>query len=211
MVHDFIRSIWKRFILKRVHYRDAYQRLDSLYRIADPWDLASDTERVRFEQTSRLIEEHFGPVGSLLEIGSGEGHQTEHLLPICKGYTGVDVSERACARARVRHPEARFIAGDPFGSSDLHEHLPVDVAVACEILYYVEDVDAALRWLTENARGCLISAYTRQFEVLRPHIESIPGVELSSIKHGEHEWIVAWWKGEGATTGGSDPSRDRPS
>lgn len=210
MVHEFVRSIWKRFILKRVHYRDAYHRLNSLYRIADPWDLSSDAERVRFQQTSRLIEEHFGPVGSLLEIGSGEGHQTEHLLPICGEYIGVEVSERACMRARARLHRVRFVTGDPFGSADLREYLPVDVAVACEILYYVQDVDAALRWLTDNARGCFVSAYARQFEILRPRIEQMPGVTFDRITHGEHEWNVAWWRGEGATRGESDPNRDRP-
>jgi len=207
-VHEIGRSIWKRLLLKRIHYRNAHGTLNSLYRLADPWDLASDAERVRFEQTTRLIDKHFGPVGALLEVGSGEGHQTEYLLPICREYTGVEVSERACMRARARLPQARFIAGDAFSSGDLQDYLPVDLAVACEILYYV---DAALRWLTQNARGCFVSAYARQFEILRPRIERIPGVTISSIAHEAHEWNFAWWRGAAATQDESGPNRDRPS
>src|SRR3954449_9762847 len=97
-----IRRLWSRLILRRVHFADRHELLDSLYRMHDPWGMTHPRERFRFEETNRLISSAYGSPHSILEIGCGEGHQSEYLARICKQLVGLDVSARAVARAKAR-------------------------------------------------------------------------------------------------------------
>ena len=73
LVPEALRKQWARLVLHDIHFSDKYDRLDALYRIRDPWEMDTEPQRFRFRETNRLIDEHFGRVGSLLEVGCGEG------------------------------------------------------------------------------------------------------------------------------------------
>lgn len=92
---EYMRSPWKRLMHRDLRYRDRHRRLDELYRLSDPWEMDSDRERFRFQETNRLIESAFGRPATILEIGCGEGHQSEYLARICDWLTAIDVSARA--------------------------------------------------------------------------------------------------------------------
>ena len=94
-----LKGLWARAVLHNVHYGDRHERLDALYRVNDPWGLDSPGELFRFEQTNRVIAREFAPVGDLLEIGCGEGHQSRHLAQACGRLHGCDISPRAVGRA----------------------------------------------------------------------------------------------------------------
>jgi len=176
-----------------VHFADKHDRLDALYRIHDPWGMESESQRFRFAQTNRLIIERFGHVETLLEIGCGEGHQSEALLDVCDELVGFDVSARAVARARARCPAGTFVAGDLF-TSDLLKGRRFDLVVACEVLYYVRDPRAALERLCELGDACLVTYYRRPAEELDPLVLAIPGVESTHIERESSRWTVAWWR-----------------
>lgn len=71
----------------------------------------------------------FLPTGSILEIAPGFGRWTEHLIPNCSTYLGVDLAERcvtACADRFPNQESVRFAVNDgrslpmvPDGSVDL--------------------------------------------------------------------------------------------
>ena len=69
-------------------------------------------EQSRFIQTNALIEARIGRVETILELGSGEGHQSEHLSRLCRRLDGVDVSARAVQRAQEKLPNCRFGVGE---------------------------------------------------------------------------------------------------
>jgi SAM-dependent methyltransferase len=56
---------------------------------------------------------------ALLDVGCGLGHLLDFLQEreIDVHYTGVDLLEEMVQRARARHPEGRFLCGDPFGET----------------------------------------------------------------------------------------------
>jgi Nodulation protein S (NodS) len=187
---------WTRIPLHGVHFSDRHDRLELLYRVPDPWQMESEKQSFRFHETNRLIEEHFGRVATLLEVGSGEGHQSAHLLRVCDRLFGIDVSRRAVVRARRRCPDAVFAAADV---GDVEQVLPTmrfDLVVACEVLYYMSDVAGTLKRLSELGRACLVSYYDDPADRLDPHVLGIPGVESELIRHGESTWRVAWWRNE---------------
>ena len=67
--NNMLRGLWSRISLRGVHYSDRHGRLDSLYRIRDPWGMETEREEFRFKETNRLIKTHIGHVATLLEIG----------------------------------------------------------------------------------------------------------------------------------------------
>lgn len=167
---------------------------DEVYRLRDPWAMTRPGEQARFEATARLMIEAFGTVEHLVELGSGEGHQSEVFARRCTTLTGLEASVRAVARAQRRLPGSRFLVGDltvPRWSATLS---PADVVTACEVLCYVPDVPAVLREMEALARkGCLITMYQDKWESISRWIESRPGVRIGSIRSHGLTWVTAWW------------------
>ena len=101
-----LREYWVRWALRGVHYADRAGKLDLLYVVEDPWRMESAREQARFAWTNGLIAAEFSPLETMLEIGSGEGHQSQHLSRLCARHFGIDVSARAVRRALRRRPAA---------------------------------------------------------------------------------------------------------
>jgi len=189
-----LKKIWMRFALRGVTYRDKYKKLNRLYLIGNPWRLDSPGEQYRFAETNRLIAENFGRVGSLLEIGCGEGHQSLCLLNVCDRLIGLDVSIRAVERARKKCPSGEFLVGSLF-SNVADTNALFDLVVACEVLYYMSDVSASLRRMQVLGRNCLVTYWDGVMKDLDPLVLSLPGVVSKIIKFQNTRWRVAWWPG----------------
>lgn len=199
------RGFWTRLVLHGVHYRDSYSRLDALYRLHDPWNMEDEAERFRFVQTNLLIESQFGHVGSILEIGCGEGHQSRELLRVCDSLYGIDVSPRAIARAKERCPQGRFAIGDMFQCKLLSEVPRFDLVLACEVMYYMRDIPAAIARCSQIGRACLVTYYQSQLAGLDPYFRAVPGAHNSSMSHGSKIWhTVMWSNGSGEQGKASD-------
>jgi SAM-dependent methyltransferase len=190
---DALRKQWTRLFLRDLHFTGRYDRIDALYRIRDPWELEREPQRFRYRETNRLIEEQFGRVGRMLEVGCGEGHQSQQLVQVCDQLVGIDISGRAIKRARARCPDAKFVKGDVFTSS-LGHGARFDLVVACEMLYYVRDVAAQLERFHELGRACLVTYYAKPARTLEAYVRSVPGVESTTVRYGPKSWTVAWWR-----------------
>jgi SAM-dependent methyltransferase len=191
-----LRDYWVRFALRRVHYTDRADRLDRLYLVKDPWRLQSAKEQARFAWTNRVVGEHFGRPETVLEIGCGEGYQSEYLTQACGQLYGIDVSPRAVRRARRRCREVRFVAGDPltFHFADMPQ--PVDLVVACEMLYYVKDISRFLDRLSTLGRACLVTYYEGQASSLDPYFTRWTGCRRAQFRCDDTEWRAVWWRND---------------
>ncbi len=187
--------MWRRYALRELSAADNYAGLQRLYALPDPWDMRSDREQSRFRQTNALIGSLTGRVGSILEIGCGEGHQSSHLATLCDRLDGIDVSERAIQRARMRVPACRFGVGDiatlPWS---LGEQERYDLVVACEMLYYVKDIDAALRDMSRRGRACLVTFFCPSARTVAPAVVAIDGAQRGWIFHEPYAWLWAFWR-----------------
>jgi SAM-dependent methyltransferase len=189
-----LRDCWVRLALRRVHYADRADKLDLLYAVEDPWRMGSAKEQARFAWTNRLIETEFGRPSAILEIGCGEGHQSQHLSRICDQLYGVDVSARAVRRAARRCPGGKFAAGDPFAFHLADMPAPVDLVVACEVIYYVKDVPAFLARLSALGRACLVTYYEGQASTLEPHFAALRDCRRERFQFDDVEWNAVWWR-----------------
>jgi 2-polyprenyl-3-methyl-5-hydroxy-6-metoxy-1,4-benzoquinol methylase len=177
-----------------LHYRDEMERFNRLYLIRDPWAMNCEREKFRFKETNRLITENFGHPHSLLEIGCGEGLQSSELQKVCDTLYGIDVSGRAVRRAKRRCPQATFAVGDVYRLPQSMQSTSFDLVTACEVLYYMADVPAALTRLCELGKGCLVSYYDGVREEMDKHVGKIPGVQFETISYGDALFTLAWWR-----------------
>ena len=189
-----MREYWHRVALRGAHYSESYQQLDRFYWVRDPWGMATEREQFRFRATNRIIAEQIGPCGNILEIGCGEGYQSVRLLETCQNLVGIDVSARAVDRARARCPSARFITGDVFSKDFGHSLVVADLVVACEVLYYVADVAAALRRMEQLGRACLVTYYDGEAVRMRKHLNVVRVLGSEQFEFGDTRWHAAWWR-----------------
>jgi SAM-dependent methyltransferase len=161
----------------------------------DPWGLDSACERSRFQWTNDLITRYLPPIGSILEVGCGEGHQSVYLSQVCRSLYGIDVSKRAIRRASYRCPQAKFAVGDPFDFSFSPLYEPIfDLVIACEVIYYCKDVTATLRRLGVLGRVCLVTYDDSQVDRLDPYIAALGCSQSDAFRCGDDGWIARWWK-----------------
>jgi SAM-dependent methyltransferase len=186
-----LRDYWVRLALRRVHYTDRVRNLDALYMVEDPWRMGSAKEQARFAWTNRLIAAHLSPLDTILEIGCGEGHQSQYLSPLCNRLYGIDVSPRAVRRARRRCPAGSFEVGDPFtfGSPNAQ---PLDLVVACEMLYYVKDIPRFLQRIACLGRACLVTYYEGHAKTLDPHFATL-NCRRENFHFDDTSWTAVWW------------------
>lgn len=187
------RRLWMKYALRGVGGSDNHARLDLAYTVEDPWNMESPMERARFQATNQVIERAFGRVGSVLEIGCGEGHQTQWLAQLSDEQYGLDVSAQAVERARQRLPQARFAAADLFNQPWGEQRHRFDLVTACEVLYYLSDPAATITRMRHLGRNGLVTFFAPACGRVGPHVEAIPGVHKEWIYHGGTAWLVAWW------------------
>lgn len=187
------RRLWMKYAMRTGGLDDSAD-FDLAYGIDDPWHMDSPTERARFEATNRIIEGAFGRVGSVLELGCGEGHQTAYLARISERQYGIDISARAIARARLRVPAAQFADTDVF-------HLPwdgarhrYDLVTACEVLYCLKDPGPTLDRMRHLGRCGLVTVFAPAGGRIGPYLERIDGLHKAWFAHGKTTWLVGWWR-----------------
>jgi ubiquinone/menaquinone biosynthesis C-methylase UbiE len=117
----------------------------------DPWEAHAKwwqdefTEGVDPEYTEQiipLIAEHLPSVGTMLDVGAGEGQIARVAASAGLGVVGIDPAWAQVAVGRDRAGGAAYLQGSatslPVASAS------VDVAVACLVFEHITDVDAAL-------------------------------------------------------------------
>jgi|JI81BgreenRNA_FD_contig_101_262793_length_4170_multi_3_in_0_out_0_2 SAM-dependent methyltransferase len=189
-----ISKLWKRLMLSRTAFANRHGKLRMVYMLDDPWEMASDREQHRFAQTNAqlaAIQPHYA---SILELGSGEGHQSLFLQQLCDRLSGVELSERAVERARQRCPTARFVVGGVDDAAALFPGERFDLVTACEVLYYASEPAAILAALQQRSPRIYVSAYRLRFDQMR-HLFNGPGWRsLPTITHGDTIWDCAIWE-----------------
>ncbi len=190
-----VSRVWRRYALPGVGANDNHGALQRLYALPDPWGMTTLREQSRFIQTNALIEARIGRVETILELGSGEGHQSEHLSRLCRRLDGVDVSARAVQRAQEKLPNCRFGVGEvtalPWQGEESARY---DLVVACEVLYYLSDASIAIDRMSRLGRTCLVTFFCPAARKVAPYLEAIPEMERGWIFHEPYAWLWAIWR-----------------
>ncbi|MDF2692867.1 MAG: hypothetical protein K0S65_1250 [Labilithrix sp.] len=195
-IRELARRMWMKYALRGVRQNDAHGRLDLAYRMPDPWHMNAAREQHRFAETNRVLEDRLGKrFGSLLEIGCGEGHQTEHLARLADEVTGLDVSANAVERARRRVPSAKFLAGDLLAQPWARERGRFDVVTACEVLYYMSDIPKFLQVMDDLGGACLVTYFAPAARLCEKPVMAMPSAQQTRFRFEDTEWVAAWWTG----------------
>ncbi len=151
-----IRTLWKRLVFRGVDFSDKHGAFETAYLVSDPYNLESPQEQHRFVQTNRIIEETFGHVDNILEIGCGEGRQSFYLQELCGRLEGIDISNRAVERARKHCPQGIFRQGDIV---DCSGHF--DLVTAFEVVYYSSDIANVLERMSALGNANRLKTFTQ--------------------------------------------------
>jgi len=194
------RTHWRRLALHGAPYAGRRRQFELLYLLADPWEMGSDAEASRLDWTDRLIAAQFARVGTLLELGCGEGHQSVHLARHCDQLFGVDVSRIAVARCRRRCPRGLFKVGSAAAPGFPYAPPVFDLVVACETLYYMRHPGRAIERLCRLGRACLVTYRAAESDALDPCLAEVAeGSELHRC--GAAAWRAVWWRNRPLDTG----------
>jgi peptidoglycan/xylan/chitin deacetylase (PgdA/CDA1 family)/SAM-dependent methyltransferase len=107
---------------------------DSFFAAEDPWNRASDYERLKFDDTLEMVPDL--PAGSALELACAEGHFTQRLAGKVGSLLATDISATALMRAQAR---CQGLANVTFQPLDfIRQPMPgrFDLIVCSEALYY---------------------------------------------------------------------------
>lgn len=189
-----LRGFWKKAMLRGTAFTGAYGKLRWLYSIEDPWEMSSEREQYRFRKVNDMLTAIAPRFGSILELGSGEGHQSLHLATIADRLTGVDISASAVERARRRCPDAEFAASELEAVPELFAGRRFDLVTGCEVLYYVRDAGSILSALQAMTEGIFVSNYLPRSEKMRPLFEGPGWRRLDNIVHEDTVWECFLWE-----------------
>jgi len=167
--------------------------MERMYLLKDPWKLASPREAARFALTNAVIAAVVPECSTLLEVGSGEGMQTEALLKVSRAVTGIEVSMAAVERAHRAVPAAEFITGRAEDAQTLLGTRRFDLVTACEVLYYAPDVEHVLTTLQSLAPRILVTSYEKRARRLSRHLEGPGWTRLEDMQaYGMRWWCYLW-------------------
>lgn len=171
-----------------------YRRMNRLYLLEDPWQLASPREHQRFALTNALIADIAPECGALLEIGSGEGEQTAHLRKVAGSVTGIEVSETAVNRARRAIPDAEYLVGCAEDAATLLSGRRFDIVTACEMLYYAPDPGRVLESLKSLAPRILVTTYDKRTRAVAAHLSGPGWSRLDDMVVEGTRWHCHLWQ-----------------
>jgi SAM-dependent methyltransferase len=173
-----------------------FSQWERFYLSENPWHFERSSEIHRFEETNRIIQEAIGPVETILEIGSGEGDQTQWLSRLARKINGVEISSTAVRRARRKfegNPRVSFQVGE---LPDLGIAERFDLVTAFEIVYYLtpENIRRAFDAMDKLGKKRILSVYWPHLNVLDASLFSTRSVAQQTIYwESKPRWLVVWW------------------
>ncbi len=128
---------------------------ENIYREGDPWLYeTSSYEQAKYAQTLELLPQP--RFLRALEVGSSIGVFTQRLSARADEVVGIDISARACRRARARCREQRHVRIERADLSRFSDARGFDLVVCAEMLYYLwelrSDRSAACRRVAKLLR-----------------------------------------------------------
>lgn len=92
------------------------KKMKQTHELSDPWSAELNRDAIR-----ELFQQECSSLGSVLELGSGEGHVTEILLPLSEKITAVEIASEAIEKAKRKEA----LQGDnvTFVENNIHTYL----------------------------------------------------------------------------------------
>lgn len=197
-----LRKCWVNWCLRRA-YAGSSAALNCMYLFKDPWRVDTPGEHIRFEETVSLIRNKIGShFGSILEVGCGEGVQTRYLSPLTERIIGLDPSPKAIRRAKAKKiSNAKFEVGDLMNYQGCETEI-FDLVSACEVIYYIQDIERAFEKLNSLGRVCVATYFRGRADHLDKFFAE-KKVSSEIIRSPVCEWTIVHWKSESNAQGGS--------
>jgi SAM-dependent methyltransferase len=172
--------------------------LERMYATPDPWNMSCAREQFRFTRTNEILRRELMAssrrAGSILEIGCGEGHQSEYLRRLCDRLSGIDIVPTAIERARRRGLDVEWILGHLEDQAWAKAGRRFDIVTACEVLYAVSDIPATLRLMSRLGDACLVTYFGGAAHAVERPLRAIRVEGRESFVFEYVCWTAVWWR-----------------
>ena len=81
-----------------------------------------------------------------------------------------------------------------------------DLVVACEVLYYMRDIPAAIDQMSRLGRACFVTFFCPSARLVADHLAGIPGLRRGWLYHDPYAWLWAYWEPGAEAPGGAAQS-----
>jgi SAM-dependent methyltransferase len=197
-VRRLMRRTWIKYAGHGMSAAEVLSGLERLYDTPDPWKMASAKEQFRFARTNEILARELvgaaRQVDSILEIGCGEGHQSEHLRSLCGRLTGIDIVATAIERARIRDPEVEWVLGNLEDQPWANTGRGFDIVTACECLYAFADIPGTLQLMSRLGSACLVTYFGGAAHAVERPLRAMPLDGRESFVFDDVTWTAVWWR-----------------
>ncbi len=124
----------------------------------DPWNLSRENA-ISYSRNDTINTIKRFEIKRVIEVGCGLGMSVAEYSKRCEGcyFSGVDISETAIAKARMRYPTIDFKIGEAKDIESIYNLNEFDCIVFGEIMWYIlDDLDAILEMLSKNYNGFIV-------------------------------------------------------
>lgn len=122
----------------------------------DPWEQTT-REQMALEKWMAVELVRRNKCRRVLELGCGLGEFTARLGEVSPAVLGVDISETAIKKARIKYPDINFEVADLL-NEEVYQRFRPDCIIMAEITWYVLDLLSAFkRLLSHNFGGRSVS------------------------------------------------------
>jgi len=199
-VSVLIRKVSKKLfsVMSKVTWH--YGAFDLNYFTQNPWCFDSGDEQFRFIRTNQILSEHLRNIRNILEIGSGEGHQTAYLSKLSPKITGIDISWIATKRARTALPRCQFLREDFLKISKKFKSQSYQLVTAFEVLYYVNPTKL-FEEMDRIGENCVVTYFDSIREDTLSSILKKYNPTVRKIQFESSQWSIYFWKSTQKTQG----------
>jgi len=111
---------------------------EEMYRdFDDPWEQTTREENLSYKSIVLFLCEKYN-FQRVMEIGCGFGHFTNEIQKLGIDVLGIDVSETAIQKAKLKFPDGNFMCGDIL-EFDLYKNFKPDCIIFSEVTWYILD------------------------------------------------------------------------
>ena len=180
-------------IINFTRYSSFTYIFDLIYLFQDPWKLNTDIEKKRFQKINNflLIKNNYKKYKTILEVGCGEGYQSQYLSLITKKLISIDISKIAITKANKR--KLKNVIFQRKKIEEISKNQNFDLIVLCEMIYYIKDIPNYLAKVETFTSKYLISYYSKENRILKK-IFNNKKFQITTFNKNKFEWFLVYFE-----------------
>jgi len=175
-----------------IHYKGLSRLFKILYWVPDPFRMKKNV--AYWQSMAQYFKQKKRFLGTVLDVGCGEGLFYPYIEDYCQSIEGVDVSYFAIRRARIHYPKGQFKVADLMQLSLPEKNKKYDTVLLMNVIYYLDSkkFDSVIDQLNRLGNYVYVVYYEGEADCLNAYfISKKIQVEKIDVEKTVH-YIASW-------------------